>query len=95
MVRGLVVLATFAVAAPASWLVAAVESQLLRRPPLAGLAPGLAAGWLIVAMRGWAGVFPGLLVRGTSLAIGLGPVWTLAVENLVPGRACGPTVPIR
>ncbi len=38
-------------------------------------------------MWGWAGVFLGLLVRGTSLAIGLGPVWTLAAENLVQGFA--------
>jgi ABC-2 type transport system permease protein len=44
LVLGLVVLATFAVAAPASWLVAAVESQPLRWPPLAELAQGLAAG---------------------------------------------------
>lgn len=83
----LVVLATFAVAAPASWLVAWVESQPLRWPPLAELAQGLAAGWLVVAMWGWAGMFLGILVRGTSLAIGLGLVWTLAVENLVRGFA--------
>lgn len=48
---------------------------------------GLAAGWLVVAMWGWAGMFLGILVRGTSLAIGLGLVWTLAVENLVRGFA--------
>lgn len=87
LVLGLVVLATFAVAAPASWLVASVESQPLRWPPLAELAQGLAAGWLVVGMWGWAGMFLGLLVRGTSLAIGLGLVWTLAVENLVRGFA--------
>ena len=83
----LVVLATFAVAAPASWLVAWVESQPVRWPPLAELAQGLAAGWLVVAMWGWAGMFLGILVRGTSLAIGLGLVWTLAVENLARGFA--------
>jgi ABC-2 type transport system permease protein len=87
LVLGLVVLATFAVAAPASWLIAAVESQSLRWPPLAELAQGLAAGWLVVGMWGWAGMFLGILVRGTSLAIGLGLVWTLAVENLVRGFA--------
>jgi ABC-2 type transport system permease protein len=87
LVLGLVVLATFAVAAPASWLIAAVESQPLRWPPLAELAQGLAAGWLVVGMWGWAGMFLGILVRGTSLAIGLGLVWTLAVENLVRGFA--------
>jgi ABC-2 type transport system permease protein len=83
----LVVLATFLVAASASWLIAAVESRPLRWPPLAELAQGLAAGWLVVGMWGWAGMFLGLLVRGTSLAIGLGLVWTLAVENLVRGFA--------
>jgi ABC-2 type transport system permease protein len=87
LVLGLVVLATFVVAASASWLVAAVESQPLRWPPLAELAQGLAAGWLVVGMWGWAGMFLGILVRGTSLAIGLGLVWTLAVENLVRGFA--------
>lgn len=87
LVLGLVVLATFAVAAAASWLVAAVESRPLRWPPLAELAQGVAAGWLVVGMWGWAGMFLGILVRGTSLAIGLGLVWTLAVENLVRGFA--------
>lgn len=87
LVLGLVVLATFAVAASASWLIATVESQPLRWPPLAELARGIAAGWLVVGMWGWAGIFLGLLVRGTSLAIGLGLVWTLAVENLVRGFA--------
>jgi ABC-2 type transport system permease protein len=32
-------------------------------------------------------VFFGLLVRGTSLAIGPGPVWTLTAGNLVRGFA--------
>ena len=38
-------------------------------------------------MWGWAGVFRGLLVRGTSLAIGLVLVWTLPAANLVRGFA--------
>jgi hypothetical protein len=41
-------------------------------------------------MRGWAGVSPGLPVRGTCPAIGPGPVRTLAAGNLVRGLASLP-----
>jgi ABC-2 type transport system permease protein len=76
------VLATFAVDAAASWLVAAATSHPVQWPPLAGLAQGFAAGWLIVGMWGAAGMFLGVLARGTALAIGAGLVWALAVETL-------------
>jgi ABC-2 type transport system permease protein len=78
----LVVLATFAVDAAASWLVAAATSHPVQWPPLAGLARGLAAGWLIVGMWCAAGMFLGVLAHGTALAVGAGLVWALAVETL-------------
>jgi ABC-2 type transport system permease protein len=77
-----VVLATFAVDAAASRLVAAATSHPVAWPPLADLAEAFAAGWLIVAMWCAAGMFLGILVRGTALAVGAGLVWALAVENL-------------
>lgn len=77
-----VVLATFAVDAAAGWLVAVATSHPVAWPPPADLARAVAAGWLIVAMWCAAGMFLGILVRGTALAIGGGLVWALAVENL-------------
>jgi ABC-2 type transport system permease protein len=78
-----VVLATFAVDAAASGVVASVTSRPMRWPPPTDLLQGVVGGWLIVGMWCCAGMFLGILARGTTVAIGVGLVWVLAVENLV------------
>jgi len=87
VVLGLVVPATFAVAAPASWLVAAVESQPLRWPPLAELAQGRAAGWL-------AGTNAGSVAAAAGVPVPGAPGGTLGVTTTVDKprrRWCSPS----
>jgi ABC-2 type transport system permease protein len=50
-------------------------------------AQGLGAGLLIGGMWTAAGVLLGTLTRGPALAVGLGLVWSLVVENLLRGVA--------
>lgn len=78
-----IVLATFAVAAAASSVVAAAEERTFAWPSAGEVAGGVAAGWLVVGTWCLAGAFLGVLVRSTALAVGVGLVWTLAVENLL------------
>jgi ABC-type transport system involved in multi-copper enzyme maturation permease subunit len=79
----LVVPATLVVDAMASLLIAAITGNPVHWPPSGALLTGIAAGWLVVGMWCLAGAFLGILVRGTALAVGIGLVWALAVENLL------------
>jgi ABC-2 type transport system permease protein len=78
---------TFALDLLAAFAVAAAESQPVTWPSLADAAQGLAAGLLIGGMWMAAGVLLGTLTRGPALAVGLGLVWSLVVENLLRGVA--------
>jgi hypothetical protein len=84
VVAGLVA-ATFAANFAVAALVAAAESQSLAPPPGADLAQAAGGALLINAMWAACGVLLGILARGPALAVGLGMVWTLAVENLLRG----------
>lgn len=77
------VLVTFLVDAGASWLIATITNHPAAWPSVGDLVVGFAGGWLVVVMWCLAGLFLGFLLRGTALAVGLGLVWALAVENLV------------
>jgi ABC-2 type transport system permease protein len=78
-----VVMALFAVGTAASMLIAALEDQPMALPPVGDLLVGLGAGWLIAAMWTAFGVLLAVLLRGVALALGLGLVWLLAVQNLL------------
>jgi ABC-2 type transport system permease protein len=82
-----VVVALFAAGAAASLVIAAVEDQPMALPSIGDLAVGLAGGWLIAAMWTAFGVVLAVLLRGVALALGLGLVWLLAVQNLLAGLA--------
>jgi ABC-2 type transport system permease protein len=71
----------------ASFLIAGAEGQPLTWPTLLDTAQGLGAGLLIGGMWTAAGVLLGTLTRGPALAVGLGLVWSLVVENLLRGVA--------
>ena len=71
----------------ASILVAAVEHQPAMWPTFTALAQGYASALLIGGMWTAAGVLLGTLARGPALAVGLGLVWSLVVENLLRGVA--------
>ena len=79
----LLVLTTLTVDAAASVVIASITAKPMNWPPIVELLTGVGAGWLIVGMWCFAGVFLGILVRGTALAVGIGLVWALAVENLL------------
>lgn len=78
-----VVLTLFALGAAASALIASIEGQPLDWPRVGALARGVGAGWLMAAMWTAFGVLLAVLLRGVALAIGLGLVWLLAVQNLL------------
>src|SRR4051795_4709309 len=73
----------FLLTALCSWGIARAESVPADWPGVAELAQGLGGALLIACVWGSMGVFLGTALRGTALAIGLGLVWILAVENLV------------
>jgi ABC-type transport system involved in multi-copper enzyme maturation permease subunit len=78
-----VVVALFAVGTAASMIIVAVENRPMSLPPVGDLVVGLSAGWLIAAMWTAFGVLLAVLLRGVALALGLGLVWLLAVQNLL------------
>ena len=81
------VVIVFALNAMWSWVIASVESRPADWPAIGDLARGVGAGCLIIGTWGLFGAALGILFRSTSLAIGLGLVWALVIENLVRGFA--------
>jgi hypothetical protein len=81
------VLVTIGVDLVMSSVIAAVEGGSGALPGLADLARSYGGGLLIMGMWTAAGVLVGVLARGPALAVGLGLVWSLVVENLLRGVA--------
>jgi ABC-2 type transport system permease protein len=79
------ILVTFGLDVAAAYLVAGAESAATVAPTFVAVVQGLGAGLLIGAMWTGAGILLGTLTRGPALAVGLGLVWTLVVENLLRG----------
>lgn len=77
----------FAVGTIASVVVANLESAAIDWPSLGLVARGLLASWLILLAWGAFGVLLAVLSRGTSLAIGVGILYTLALEGLLSALA--------
>jgi ABC-2 type transport system permease protein len=75
------------VTAACSLAVAAAEDAPIVWPPVAEVAQGLAAGWLVTTMWAMLGVLLAVALRGVAMPIGLGLVWLLAVQNLISGIA--------
>ncbi|MEU1549110.1 ABC transporter permease [Nocardia sp. NPDC005745] len=68
-------------------LIAAFQSQSLALPGLDRSMLGILTGVLILGMWTLAGALIGAVARGPALAVGLGLVWVLVVENLLRGVA--------
>jgi ABC-type transport system involved in multi-copper enzyme maturation permease subunit len=79
------VLATLALCFGLSLLVAVTESQDVVLPSVGEVATSTAAGLLVLGMWALAGFLLGTLAKGPALAVGLGLVWSLVVENLLRG----------
>jgi ABC-type transport system involved in multi-copper enzyme maturation permease subunit len=83
-VVGLIV-ATLALDLGVSSVLALVESQPGSLPSIGELTRGAGTGALVLGMWAAAGVLIGVLTRSPALAVGLGLVWALVVENLLRG----------
>jgi ABC-type transport system involved in multi-copper enzyme maturation permease subunit len=81
------VLSLFAAGAVASLVIAGLEDAPVAFPSAWLLLRALAAGWLILAVWAALGVLLGVLGRGTSLAIGVGILYSLVVEGLLSAFA--------
>jgi ABC-2 type transport system permease protein len=81
------VLGVFAMSTLWSWVIATTEGRAAEWPSLFELGRGIGAGWLILGVWSLLGALLGTLFESTSLAVGLGLVWALAVENLIRGFA--------
>ena len=81
------VVAVFAANAFWSWVVAVVEGRPAVWPSALDLAQGIGAGWLVLTTWGFVGAVLGVAFRSTSLAVGLGLVWALAIETVIRGFA--------
>lgn len=77
------VLAIFAVGAVASGLIANREGAATNWPSVTEIAQGLLACWFILAVWAALGVMLAVLSRGTSLAIGVGILYAVAIEGLL------------
>jgi ABC-type transport system involved in multi-copper enzyme maturation permease subunit len=80
-------LVTLVVDLGAALLVSTVEAAGTTWPSLVDIGQGLGSALLIGGMWTAAGLLLGTLTRGPALAVGLGLVWALVVENLLRGVA--------
>jgi ABC-2 type transport system permease protein len=80
-----VVLGTAAVDLGMSSALAAVEDQPIDLPPVGDVAQAVGIGIVVLGMWTAAGVLLGSVARSPALAVGLGLVWALVVENLLRG----------
>ncbi|HEX5167446.1 MAG TPA: hypothetical protein VFV93_18700, partial [Thermomicrobiales bacterium] len=81
------VLSMYAVGGVASALNASRENAASNWPSLVSIVEGVATGWFILAVWGALGVMLAVLSRGTSLAIGIGILYGLALEGLLSALA--------
>ncbi|MGV9722685.1 ABC transporter permease [Nocardia beijingensis] len=81
------VCAAFAADIAVAALIAASQSQALTAPALDRSLLGILTGVAILGMWTLAGALIGAIARGPALAVGLGLVWVLVVENLLRGVA--------
>ncbi|MFD6220287.1 ABC transporter permease subunit [Nocardia asteroides] len=77
----------FAVDLGVASLIAVSEGQPLVLPSLEQSVLGIGSGVAILSMWTLAGACVGAVARGPALAVGLGLVWVLVVENLLRGVA--------
>lgn len=77
------VLLSFVAAAVGSMVVAGLEDAAIRWPGTLEVVRGMGAAWLVLATFGALGVVLAVFFKGTALAVGLGLVYVLLVENVV------------
>ncbi|MER7556146.1 ABC transporter permease [Nocardioides sp. NPDC126508] len=68
-----------------SSLIAVTEGQEIVMPSLEAVAKAYGTGFLVLEMWAVLGFLVGVIAKGPSIAVGLGLVWALVVENLLRG----------
>lgn len=86
LTAGIVVLGWLASAA-GSLIVSFFQSSPVDLPSFSSLVNGLGAGWLIAMVWGTIGLALGLIFRTTTVPIGLGLIWGLALETIISALA--------
>jgi ABC-type transport system involved in multi-copper enzyme maturation permease subunit len=81
------VLAAFVIDVSVASVIALSESQSVDQPSISQSLNGIGSGIMILGMWTLGGVLIGAIARGPALAVGLGLVWVLVVENLLRGVA--------
>jgi ABC-2 type transport system permease protein len=81
------VLVVFALGGLASYAIALREGADVAWPSASLVLRGLGAGWLILAVWSAFGILLAVLSRGTSLAIGIGILYSLVIEGLLSALA--------
>lgn len=81
------VLSIFAVGTLASGYIANAEGAAANWPSITEVGQGLLASWFILAVWAAFGVMLAVLSRGTSLAIGVGILYAVAIEGLLSALA--------
>jgi ABC-2 type transport system permease protein len=81
------VLVVFALGSLASYAIAVREGMDVDWPSAWLVLRGLGAGWLILAVWAAFGVLLAVLSRGTSLAVGIGILYSLVIEGLLSALA--------
>lgn len=77
----------FGIGAVASTVVAWREGVAIDWPDVWTVVQAMLAGWLILAVWAAVGVLLAVVTRGTSLAIGIGIMYTLVIEGLISAFA--------
>lgn len=81
------VLSAYAMGVGASSSIAVLEGEPISWPAMTTLLTSMVSGWLILAVWASFGVVLAMATRGTSLAIGIGILWGLALEGLLSAFA--------
>lgn len=68
-----------------SALIAVTEGEEIVMPSLEAVAKAYGTGFLVLEMWAVLGFLVGVIAKGPSIAVGLGLVWALVVENLLRG----------
>ncbi|WP_042224158.1 ABC transporter permease [Oceanobacillus manasiensis] len=83
MVLLVFLIAVFAVDLLISYLIANAENSAITWPSFVDIVKTFFAGWFILIMFAMFGVLLATLFRGTAIAVGLGLVYILVIENMI------------
>ena len=81
------VVIVFTLGSAASAFIAWREGVAITWPDVSTIVQGMLAGWLVLAVWAAVGVVLAVATRGTSLAIGIGILYTLVIEGLISALA--------